>query len=63
MKEGQTIAFIYGGKLMTGILWEIGLLDFMVKSPEVKGLFYIRHEQVITNGVTEDALNHLKTTV
>lgn len=59
MKEGQEIVFIYGGTLMKGILWEKGLLDYAVKSPNVTGIFYIRHEQVVTNGAMEDAVTFL----
>jgi hypothetical protein len=59
MYAGKEIVFIYGGKLMKGILWERGLLDYGVKSPNITGIAYIKHEQVLTEGVTKDALEYL----
>lgn len=59
MREGQEIVFIYNGTLMKGILWEKGLLDYAVKSPNIAGITYIRHEQVVTGGAMRDAIDFL----
>lgn len=59
MREGQEIIFIYNGSLLKGVLWEKGLLDYLVKSPQIAGLTYIRHEQVVSNGVTREAIEFL----
>ena len=59
LREGQEIVFIFNGTLMKGILWEKGLLDYAVKSPNVTGIAYIRHEQVVRNGAMRDAVQFL----